>query len=73
MQAADVDTPVRSFGIPQRFLEHGERADILKECGLTAHQLFLAVVERIAAPDPISPYEERTRPAAARANRKVNR
>ena len=25
----DVDTPVRTFGLPQEFLEHGERNDLL--------------------------------------------
>ncbi|GAA2102031.1 1-deoxy-D-xylulose-5-phosphate synthase [Actinomadura alba] len=73
LQAADVATPVRSFGIPPHFLEHGKRADILKDCGLTAHQLFLAVIERTTVPEDITPYEEDARPAAVRANRKVNR
>ncbi|GAA3947207.1 1-deoxy-D-xylulose-5-phosphate synthase [Actinomadura viridis] len=85
LQAAGVDTPVRTFGIPQRFLDHGKRPDLLTECGLTAHQLFLAVVDQIpgadtaaapdgaAAPDEIRPYDQSARPAAARATGKVNR
>ena len=31
----DVDTPVKTFGLPQRFLTHGDRSDVLEEVGLT--------------------------------------
>ncbi len=41
----EVDTPVRTLGLPQRFLEHGERGEILAEAGLTAD----GVTEAIAA------------------------
>ncbi|MGH3750769.1 MAG: hypothetical protein ACRDT8_25635, partial [Micromonosporaceae bacterium] len=34
-----VTTPVRTFGIPQRFLDHGKRNDILADIGLTASAL----------------------------------
>ncbi|MDG4809546.1 1-deoxy-D-xylulose-5-phosphate synthase [Micromonospora sp. WMMD1120] len=36
LRAARVDTPVRDFGITQEFLDHGKRADILRELGLTS-------------------------------------
>ena len=32
---AEVDTPVRNLGLPQSFLDHGKRADILTAAGLT--------------------------------------
>jgi 1-deoxy-D-xylulose-5-phosphate synthase len=44
----DVDTPVRTFGIPQEFLEHGERPDLLADLGLAPQQLALAVTELAA-------------------------
>jgi 1-deoxy-D-xylulose-5-phosphate synthase len=43
-----VGTPVRSFGIPLAFLDHGSRAEVLAECGLTAQDVSRAVVEHIA-------------------------
>ena len=29
-------TPIATFGLPQRFLEHGERGEVLAEAGLTS-------------------------------------
>ena len=43
-----VEVPVRNFGVPQRFLDHGKRAEVLAECGLTAQDISRAVVETIA-------------------------
>ncbi|MDP9433245.1 MAG: 1-deoxy-D-xylulose-5-phosphate synthase [Actinomycetota bacterium] len=48
LRAADVDVPVRSFGIPQRFLEHGKRAQILTEIGLSAQRLARQIIEAVA-------------------------
>ncbi len=45
---AGVPVPVRSFGIPQRFLDHAERDEILEEVGLTAQELSRRVVELVA-------------------------
>jgi 1-deoxy-D-xylulose-5-phosphate synthase len=36
LRAAGLDTPARDLGVPQRFLEHGSRAAIHQELGLTA-------------------------------------
>jgi 1-deoxy-D-xylulose-5-phosphate synthase len=50
----EVETPVRTFGIPQEFLEHGERSDLLEDLGLAPQQLALAVTElaaRLTAPE----------------------
>jgi 1-deoxy-D-xylulose-5-phosphate synthase len=44
----DVPTPVRTFGIAQQFLEHGERAELLDELGLTPQQLARVITETVA-------------------------
>jgi len=36
--------PVRSLGIPQRFLDHASRAQTLDEVGLTAQQIGHQVI-----------------------------
>ncbi|MFF0294882.1 1-deoxy-D-xylulose-5-phosphate synthase [Kitasatospora sp. NPDC004615] len=36
LRDADVDVPLRDFGIPQEFLDHASRGEILEEIGLTA-------------------------------------
>src|SRR5207342_3365474 len=35
----DVDVPVKTFGLPQEFLSHGTRAEVLEEAGLTPQHL----------------------------------
>jgi 1-deoxy-D-xylulose-5-phosphate synthase len=39
LRDARVAAPVHSIGLPQRFLEHGSRAEVLAECGLTAAEV----------------------------------
>ncbi|MFE7898188.1 1-deoxy-D-xylulose-5-phosphate synthase [Streptomyces sp. NPDC057424] len=39
--------PVRTFGIPQRFLNHGSRSDVLEASGLTARHLVHALLESL--------------------------
>ncbi|MDQ3481114.1 MAG: 1-deoxy-D-xylulose-5-phosphate synthase, partial [Actinomycetota bacterium] len=46
---AEVDRPVQVFGIPQEFLEHGKRAAILDELGLTAQGLARDITARMSA------------------------
>ena len=48
----DVDTPVRTFGLPQEFLDHGERGQILDEQGLTPQHLARAITEAVARRTP---------------------
>ena len=48
----DVDTPVRTFGIAQRFLEHGERAELLEDLGLTPQRLARVITEMVARRTP---------------------
>ncbi|MGW6275933.1 1-deoxy-D-xylulose-5-phosphate synthase [Kribbella sp. NPDC055071] len=48
LRDADVTTPVRDFGIPQKFLEHAKRAAVLQEIGLTGQQVARDITELIA-------------------------
>jgi len=48
----DISTPVRTFGLPQRFIEHGERAEILAEAGLEPQYLARAISEAFARLSP---------------------
>jgi 1-deoxy-D-xylulose-5-phosphate synthase len=43
-----VETPVRVFALPARFLDHAPRAAILAEAGLTAQDIAREVVEAVA-------------------------
>jgi 1-deoxy-D-xylulose-5-phosphate synthase len=44
----DVDVPVKTLGLPQEFLSHGSRAEVLEEAGLTSQQLALRITEAVA-------------------------
>ena len=44
----DVDVPVKTFGLPQEFLAHGAREEVLEEAGLTPQQLALRITEAVA-------------------------
>ncbi len=48
----DVDTPVRTFGLPQEFLEHGERADLLEDAGLAPQHIARVITELVARRAP---------------------
>ncbi|MGW1225929.1 1-deoxy-D-xylulose-5-phosphate synthase [Streptomyces sp. NPDC001515] len=54
LREARADVPLRSFGIPARFLEHASRADILEELGLTAEALADSVTTELAHLRPCS-------------------
>jgi 1-deoxy-D-xylulose-5-phosphate synthase len=49
LRAAECDVPLRDLAIPQRFLEHGSRADVLAAAGLTAQDVARRVTEWAAA------------------------
>ena len=51
LRDADIDVPVRDLGIPQRFLEHATRAEVLSDIGLTAQEVARRVVEHVARLD----------------------
>jgi 1-deoxy-D-xylulose-5-phosphate synthase len=59
----DVDTPVKTFGLPQEFITHGSREEILEAAGLTpqhlARQLTEAAARRTPAREQAHEAEER--------------
>jgi 1-deoxy-D-xylulose-5-phosphate synthase len=44
----DVDIPVKTFGLPQQFLEHGDRGEVLAAAGLTPQHLARQITEAVA-------------------------
>ena len=52
LRDADVRTPVRTFGIPQRFLDHGSRNEVLDAVGLAPQHLARQITEAVARLDP---------------------
>jgi 1-deoxy-D-xylulose-5-phosphate synthase len=44
----DVDVPLKTFGLPQEFLSHGTRSEVLEEAGLSSQQLALRITEAVA-------------------------
>jgi 1-deoxy-D-xylulose-5-phosphate synthase len=52
LRDADVDVPARDLGITQQFLEHGSRAEVLADVGLTAQEVARKVVEAVARLEP---------------------
>ncbi|MFH8559529.1 1-deoxy-D-xylulose-5-phosphate synthase [Streptomyces sp. NPDC017988] len=44
---AEVPAPVRNFGLPQSFLDHGSRADVLERCGLTGGHVAGALADTL--------------------------
>jgi 1-deoxy-D-xylulose-5-phosphate synthase len=51
LRSAGVNTPLREFGIPQEFLPHGSRAELLEEIGLTPQSIARYAVEAIVGAD----------------------
>jgi 1-deoxy-D-xylulose-5-phosphate synthase len=52
LRDSDIDTPVRTFGLEQQFLEHGERAQVLEAQGLTPQHLARKITEIVAQRTP---------------------
>ncbi|GAA3040112.1 1-deoxy-D-xylulose-5-phosphate synthase [Kitasatospora albolonga] len=48
LRDAEVDVPLRDFGIPQEFLDHATRDQILAEIGLTAPAIATKVADTLA-------------------------
>ena len=46
-------TPARTFGLPQRFLAHGSRDEVLDEVGLVPQHLARQITEAVAQLDPV--------------------
>nr|WP_179419350.1 1-deoxy-D-xylulose-5-phosphate synthase [Streptomyces sp. TLI_235] len=51
LRDADVDLPLRDFGIPQEFLDHAKREEILAEIGLTAPDIARQTTALVARLD----------------------
>ncbi|HWJ53792.1 MAG TPA: transketolase C-terminal domain-containing protein, partial [Propionibacteriaceae bacterium] len=51
LRRAEVGTPLREFGLPQQFLEHGSRAELLAAVGLSPQEIARYTVEAIARAD----------------------
>ena len=47
LRAAGVDTAVDELGLPDEFLEHGERAEILEEAGLSDQRIARDIVAQV--------------------------
>ncbi|RFS82811.1 1-deoxy-D-xylulose-5-phosphate synthase [Actinomadura spongiicola] len=48
LRDAEVDAPIRTFGIPQEFLDHAARGEILVDIGLTPQALARDITEHTA-------------------------
>jgi 1-deoxy-D-xylulose-5-phosphate synthase len=53
LRDARVPTPLRDFGVPVGFVEHGKRAEVLASVGLTAQEISREVVETVARIDAV--------------------
>jgi len=49
LRAAECDVPQRDLALPQQFLEHGARSDVLAAAGLTVQDVARRVTEWAAA------------------------
>ena len=45
---AGVDVPVHAYGIPQEFLDHGSRGQVLDRVGLTPDAVATSLTARLA-------------------------
>jgi len=48
----DINVPIRIFGLPQSFISHADRPQILSDIGLTPQSLALSITEAVARLDP---------------------
>ncbi|WP_225849373.1 1-deoxy-D-xylulose-5-phosphate synthase [Streptomyces sp. HPF1205] len=69
LRDGEVDVPLRDFGIPQEFLAHGSRKDVLAAVGLTAPAIARQVTGLVATIDdrPAGESGAGTEPDAGRA------
>ncbi|MGI9163248.1 MAG: 1-deoxy-D-xylulose-5-phosphate synthase [Mycobacterium sp.] len=49
LRAMEIDVPCRDLGVPQRFLEHASRGEVLEEVGLTEQNIARQVTGWVAA------------------------
>ncbi|MEV6982769.1 1-deoxy-D-xylulose-5-phosphate synthase [Sphaerisporangium sp. NPDC051017] len=53
LRDAEIDVPVRTFGVPQRFLGHAKRPKILAEAGLTGQDIARRITETVTRGAPV--------------------
>jgi 1-deoxy-D-xylulose-5-phosphate synthase len=58
----DVDVPVKTFGLPQEFLAHGQRNEILEAVGLTSQHLARQLTEAVARRTPATAPQQASTP-----------
>jgi 1-deoxy-D-xylulose-5-phosphate synthase len=52
LRDAGVATPAKTFGLPQQFLAHGKREEVLAEAGLVPQHLARQITEAVARLTP---------------------
>ncbi|WP_030973350.1 1-deoxy-D-xylulose-5-phosphate synthase [Streptomyces sp. NRRL S-1824] len=58
LRDAGVDVPLRTFGIPEHFLAHGKRAEVLADIGLTPVEIAGRISAALAAKAAVERIEE---------------
>ncbi|MDF6046270.1 1-deoxy-D-xylulose-5-phosphate synthase [Streptomyces sp. JH14] len=58
LRDAGVDVPLRTFGIPEQFLAHGKRAEVLADIGLTPVEIAGRISAALAVKDAVDRTEE---------------
>ncbi|WP_327239422.1 1-deoxy-D-xylulose-5-phosphate synthase [Streptomyces sp. NBC_01318] len=58
LRDAGVDVPLRTFGIPEQFLAHGKRAEVLADIGLTPVEIAGRISAALAAKAAVEGIEE---------------
>ncbi|MCX5309423.1 1-deoxy-D-xylulose-5-phosphate synthase [Streptomyces sp. NBC_00154] len=58
LRDAGVDVPLRTFGIPEQFLAHGKRAEVLADIGLTPVEIAGTISAALAAKAAVEGIEE---------------
>ena len=58
LRDANVDVPVRNIGIPDEFLVHGKRDDLLKALGITPQDISRQIVEAVAVDTDVDPVSQ---------------
>lgn len=65
LRDAGIATPVRTFGIPQEFLEHAGRSEILADTGLNAQDLARTLTHLVQSSVAVHGDDDRTMPLHA--------
>ncbi len=65
LRAAGVDTALNEVGLPDAFLPHADRGEILADAGLTPQQIARDIVDQMRGASSLPP-ARRTRPARIR-------